>query len=299
MVWLVLVLMAYAVVKNISQKIFGTDNEQSSIARNEMELQAGAKEISSGSIFDDPSKIINFSAIKNLLTPQKTIALHIKDKAIGSGQPVVCGQQVTVNYRSFAIDEKTMDTGKEIEQKEKMDFKIGENKVMPALERGIVGMQKSGERSIFSPGSLSYGVQNFSRDDTPATTDIRFDVKLLEISPALPDYTAFRVIGDAPKRSVFSCGTKAKLHVSIWSIDGNKLYDTKEKDNDSKPVVFTVGKSEVFFGLEQGVLGMYAGMRRNLIVPPTMQKTLHNNTPIVDFPFPKNQTVIVDIEYVP
>jgi hypothetical protein len=38
---------------------------------------------------------------------------------------------------------------------------------------------------------------------------------------------------------------------------------------------------------------------RTLVVPPPFQKTMNGNPAAIDFPFPENQTVLVDIELVP
>jgi hypothetical protein len=76
---------------------------------------------------------------------------------------------------------------------------------------------------------------------------------------------------------------------------GNKLFSTPA----DKPLTFTPGKSEVFLGLEQGIIGMARGAKRTLVVPPVLQKTLLGNAPTIDFPLPKEQTVLVDVEALP
>lgn len=243
----------------------------------------------------EPSKILNIDVLKDRILPRQSIAFHVSDNAIGEGQFAICGQKVTINYQSFTVEDK-----KEIASEKKVVFKIGEGSVLPALERGVIGMRNGGKRAVFSSSDMAYGVEQFSRKDVPLLADVRFEVELLDLSPDLPDYTAYRMLGDVSGRGiVYSCGSPVKLHVAVWSVEGKKLFDTKDKDNNSAPLAFTIGKSEVFLGLEQGALGMGAGMRRSLVVPPTMQKTMYNNPSIVDFSFPKNQTVIVDIESLP
>lgn len=252
---------------------------------------AGKKESmelpSSGSIFD-PGKILNIDVLKDKFLPKSTMRFHVKDNVVSKGQFAICGHKVTINYKAFTDDNK------EIASEQNVSFQIGEGKVMPALEKGVLGMNKNGTRSIFSPGNMAYGTEKFARDDVPALANIRFEVEMLDVSPELPNHSAYRILGDATeRRDVYSCGSPVKLHVSIWDVEGNKLYDSS--DNGGTPVTFTIGKSEVFLGLEQGVLQMAKGMRRNLIVPPNMQKTLHGNASIIDFHLPKKQTVLIDI----
>lgn len=297
LVWLTIIFIAYAVLSNSSKKIASSATPTPTTTENPATLPTApsAEELSLGAILE-PSKIFNIDAVKGKIIPQKSIRFYTQNKTDGTGEAAVCGQKVTINYNSFIIDENDFEKGKEVEKIEKFTFQLGEDKVMPALERGVIGMQKNGKRNIFSPNNMAYTASGFTRDTVPAGADIRFDVELLDISPELPDYSAFRVLGDAPRSTVFPCGKEVKLHVSLWNLEGKKIYDTKEKDNNSQPITFTIGESEVFFGLEQGALGMSVGMRRNLIVPPSMQKPLYDNKQLVDFPFPKNQTVIVDIE---
>ena len=94
----------------------------------------------------------------------------------------------------------------------------------------------------------------------------------------------------------FCAASRAKSQVTVWSVDGKKLFSTKDK---GQPLTFTPGKSEVFLGLEQGVIGMAAGEMRTLIVPPGFQKAMDGNPPTTDFLLPKDQTVLVDVEALP
>ncbi len=228
--------------------------------------------------------------LKGKFLPQSVTKLQIKDNIEGSGQFAICGQKVTISYSSTTEDKK------DIESTHDVAFQIGENKVMPALEIGVIGMKKNGERTISAPPIMAYGADNFLRKDfVDANAD--FEVKMLEISPELPDSGIYRVLGDGKgSQEGYVCGSEVKLHVALWNVEGKKIYSSR--DNNDSPISFTIGKSEVFLGLEQGVLDMLPGMRRNLIVPPNYQKTLLGNPPTINFPLPKNQIVLVDVEAV-
>jgi|CXWL01.1.fsa_nt_gi FKBP-type peptidyl-prolyl cis-trans isomerase len=289
MVWLLVAFVIYALLSKNSVKV--GESTQSSQISGDVQAKLPTEEPSLGSIVD-PKKIIDVDFLKGKLLPKRTMSLRVKDNALGDGNYSVCGQKVTVIYSS-STEEK-----KEIETDKKITFQIGSGEIMPALERGIVGMKKNGTRTISSPGDLAYGVEKFSRDDVPALANINFEVKMLDISPELPEIGAYRVIGDGFGRGkIYTCGSKTKLHLSIWDVEGKKLYDSK--DNNGEPISFVIGKSDVFLGLEQGVLQMSEGMHRNLIIPPSFQKTLQGTAPTIDFPLPKNQTILVDVEAMP
>lgn len=238
----------------------------------------------------DPEQILNMEGIKGRLVPKMSMNLQLKDNELGNGKVAVCGQKVTIKYSAFTNEEQ-------IGQEQETSFKIGSGEAMPALEKGVTGMKMNGTRTIYSPGELAYGAEKFTRDDIPALANIRFEVKMLDANPPLPEIGAYRILGGGVgKKTIYECGDTAKLNVTIWDLSGKKLYDSKD---DNGPVTFVIGRSQVFLGLEQGALDMSVGMRRNLIVPPDFQKTLLGNKPSIDFPLPKDQIILVDIQSVP
>lgn len=291
MMWIAVVFIIYAVLTNGTKKILNPSDEkkQGEVSQNKNNEMAELPSL--GSLLN-PEKLVNFEILKDRIFPKTTIRLQVKDTVKGNGIIAICGQKTTIKYSSFTED------GKEIEKDKETSLQIGEGKSMPALERGILGMEKSGKRIIISPGYLAYGAENFTRDDVPALANIQFRVDLLNVSPPIPEHSAYRIIGEAQGfDNVYSCGSQITLQMSIWDTQGKKLFDTKE--NDLKPINFTLGRSEVFLGLEQGVLGMNTGEHRVLVVPPTMQKTMYGNKPVVDFPLPENQTILVYVDAIP
>lgn len=216
----------------------------------------------------NPKEVLQLDSYADKLLPQRVEKLAIKDTLVGSGAVANCGQHISIAYKTITKDGT--------ETSDKASFTIGEGKE-PVFEQGIVGMAKGGERSIYPP-----------------ERDKQYDVELLSISPDYPDNSAFRIFGDKQEiGKLIGCGMPVKLKIILTSIEGKRLYESKE------PITFTTGKSQVFLGLEQGVLGMKKGGFRSLIVPPAFQKTLSGNPPAIDFPLPKKQTVLVDIESVP
>ncbi len=233
----------------------------------------------------NPTRLLNLDDYKNAIFPRYGAALRIKDIAPGTGTPAVCGQEVTIAYQTYMGEDKPVDGG------QTLAFRIGEGKAAPALEQGVVGMKKGGKRSLFSPPNMAGGIG----ENIPANALIRFEVELLDATPGLPDAAAtpYRIATVAAGNGApILCGEAATVRVTLWSLDGKKLFSTKD-------LTFTPGKSEVFLGLEQGVIGMPRGEMRTLVVPPAFQKTMRGNPPGINFPLPKNQTVLVDVESLP
>ncbi len=243
-----------------------------------------------------PTLPISFSNFQELLMAPKQ-EITIKDTTLGRGGPAVCGHEATIAYTARTSDGK--DIKDSADAKKPLTFRIGEHKVMPAFELGLVGMEKGGKRLIMASGRDSYEAEGFKNEDVPKDARVVFDVELLELKPALPSIleNVFRIsdIQQGFGRYLL-CGNLVKVHITVRNVEGKKLFSSED---DGKPIIFTIGKSEVFLGLEQGVVGMQARGKRALIVSPAFQKTMNGDEPKHNIPFPPKQSVLVDVEALP
>ena len=232
---------------------------------------------------------------KKKVFPDPIPVFHIEDVEPGEGNPVICGQKVAIVYKAFKDDQPIDDSA---DKDNPLVFQIGEHKAMPAFEQGVLGMKQGGKRTIFAPMPMSYGIKEFARADVEEKSKIRFEVELLDAKPELPDMNSipFRVVMEkSGSGQGLGCGATAKLQLTVWSAAGKKIFSTSDKE----PIAFTLGNSEAFLGLEQGVMGIKAGEMRTLIVPPVLQKTLSGKPAAIIISLPKNETVLVDVEAVP
>ena len=219
----------------------------------------------------------------------------IQDLQFGAGAPAVCGQQVKLVYQAY--DEKGSMFNDSANVKNPLTFTIGKHTVIPAFEQGVIGLRPEGVRNIFAPAKLAYDAKGFTNDNIPANSKVRFEVKLLSAAPAItaPESSSFRFF-DTRKGigTAIRCGEKIKAHITIWDTQGKKIYTSH--DVGSKPITITPGSGTQFLGLEHAAIDMRPGMARTVIVPPDFQKIWHKNADTLPITFPKNQTVLVDIE---
>ncbi len=286
MKWLVMAFLAYALLNGMR-----TDRTGSPAGPVQESFQRTVTNL-------NPNKYFNFSDFKQTIFPSLSSSLHVKDNADGTGNPAVCGQDVALAYDTFLPDgTKYTDSASKESPKR---IRLGEGSAMPVFEQGLIGMKAGGKRSILSPPQMAYSSRpEFAREDVSTATPVRFDIEVLDITPALPDFsaTSYRIIPANPGMgSPILCGQPGKFHITIWDLDGKRLYSSK--DDGGQPLAFTPGKGEVMLGIEQGVIGMPAGGgSRALIIPPSFQKTMRGEKPAIDFPLP-GQTVLVDVEAV-
>jgi len=69
------------------------------------------------------------------------------------------------------------------------------------------------------------------------------------------------------KGAAAASGRDVTVHYAGWLADGTQFDSSKEKRD---PFEFTLGKSEVMAGWEEGLNGMRVGGTRKLVVPPQL-----------------------------
>jgi FKBP-type peptidyl-prolyl cis-trans isomerase len=238
-----------------------------------------------------PSKLLHFDDYKKVFAYDDY--LQIKELSPGQGTPVICGQQVKIAYTASLTDGTALQD--QASKEAPLTFRAGSAETITGLSRGVIGMQPGSKRGVVVPASMTSGLKDSNH---PQSAPVFFTIELMEASPKLPDIDAspFRITnvrtGAGP---IIACNETAHIHVTLWSVDGKKLYSSRDKE----PLSITPGQSNVAIGVEQGVLGMAPGSVRTLIIPPAFQKTMNGNASKISLPFPVNQTVLMDVEYVP
>jgi len=118
--------------------------------------------------------------------------LIIKDEVIGTGEEVVNGTQVTVNYVGALQSGVVFDASSAHGQP--LVFIVGEGRVIPGWEQGLTGMKVGGKRLLTIPPSLAYGAQPVQGKDAngnivdiiPANSTLIFEVELLKAQKVAP-----------------------------------------------------------------------------------------------------------------
>ncbi len=111
---------------------------------------------------------------------------------------------------------------------------------------------------------------------------------LNQATPAAPEQLVAQdeVVGTGP---VAASGDVVTVHYTGKLQDGT-VFDTSL---GKAPIEFTLGRSEVIPGWEQGLIGMKQGGKRLLIIPPSLGYGASGYGPI-----PANATLIFDVELV-
>jgi FKBP-type peptidyl-prolyl cis-trans isomerase FkpA len=120
--------------------------------------------------------------------PTPLTELVIRDRAPGTGEGVVKGQAVMMHYTGWIYDPSKPDgKGKQFDSSVgkplPFGFMLGAGRVIPGWDEGIVGMKKTGKRTLIIPAKMGYGANGAG--PIPPNSNLIFDVELIDIvSPA-------------------------------------------------------------------------------------------------------------------
>lgn len=223
------------------------------------------------------------------LLPQLVVTVHGTEVIKGKGEPVFCGQKVEIRYEYKDGSNKVIGKGTK-------QIAIGDGQLVRGAESGMIGMREGGKRTINIPAPLAYThdadiKQLVDINSKPMTADITL-VKPLSTYPSssMPLRNLMTSMGDG---TVASCGDKVSVGLTLWKTDGTKIFSSEEK-----PITFTLGKSDVPYGIEQPLLGTREHSEMTIIIPPEFLKSLDGRDKYKELlpGVPENEVLIAQTE---
>jgi FKBP-type peptidyl-prolyl cis-trans isomerase len=117
------------------------------------------------------------TTIKTPEIPKALTALQVQDEKVGDGAELKSGMTAKMHYTGKLANGTEFDSSYKTNQP--FETPIGQGKVIPGWDQGLVGMKVGGKRKLSIPASLAYGAQG--QGGIPANSDLYFDVELLEV----------------------------------------------------------------------------------------------------------------------
>jgi FKBP-type peptidyl-prolyl cis-trans isomerase FkpA len=105
-------------------------------------------------------------------------ALQITDTKAGTGAQAKTGDTVTVHYTGTFQDGTPFDSSRSHGQP--FTLTLGEGRVIPGWELGLIGMKEGGTRRLVIGPELAYGAAGVP-GAIPADATLVFDIELLDI----------------------------------------------------------------------------------------------------------------------
>jgi peptidylprolyl isomerase len=106
--------------------------------------------------------------------------LVVKDIVVGKGKAAKKGDMLSMQYVGVLFNggqqfDASWDNGSPF------DFQLGQGKVIPGWDKGLVGIKPGGRRELIIPGKLAYGVQG-QPPTIPPNAALVFIVDALSVS---------------------------------------------------------------------------------------------------------------------
>jgi peptidylprolyl isomerase len=204
--------------------------------------------------------------------------LVITDVVEGTGNAAVEGDTVLVNYVGVRSADGT-EFDNSYDGGQPFPVILGSGGVIPGWEQGLVGVRTGGRRQLDIPADLAYGDEPQGDIIQPGDA-LSFVIDVIAVVPASDP-------ADAPTDSVpVSAGatelTTEDIVVGEGAevVEGSLVFveivayrgDTAEEVNTTwgqgGPVALQASEDQTIPGLANGLLGMKAGGRRMMIMPP-------------------------------
>lgn len=111
--------------------------------------------------------------------------LKVIQRQIGTGTMAVPGDEVTVHYTGWLLDEAETDLkgdqfDSSVDRDEPFRFGLAQRQVIRGWDEGVAGMRVGGKRTLIIPPDLAYGARGYPPVIPPSSTLV-FDVLLLGV----------------------------------------------------------------------------------------------------------------------
>lgn len=202
--------------------------------------------------------------------------LGVVDTERGSGNPARESDFVEVHYTGYLAESMTQ-FDSSIQRNRPFRFELGAGQVIPGWDKGLVGMRVGGKRTLTIAPELAYGERG-AGDVIPGNATLVFDVEMINIIPR-PTLWSFResqlvetesglkyfirTKGDESTNAVVE-GDALTIFYAGFFEDG-EMFDTSLRNPAG--FRFQTGTGLVIPGFEEGILGMFPGEERLLIIP--------------------------------
>ena len=111
-------------------------------------------------------------------TPTPSYDYNAQDLVVGTGNPAVAGDTLTVNYVGSLDDGRVFDDS--YERGEPFTFVLGAGGVILGWDRGLVGIRLGGKRRLVISPRYGYGDQ--PAGTIPANSTLHFDIELIALN---------------------------------------------------------------------------------------------------------------------
>jgi len=216
-----------------------------------------------------------------------------RTKTYGTGTigPATCGYTVTAQYEILTVDNVIVD-------QDTQTFRLGEAKVISALENLIIGMYVGQTREGVAISKYAYDNPRFQGVNKKPSLNYKIKVTLLDMEPKiflalhLPKIFDDRIAYQIP----CLCGEHVVFDIKLSKIDGTVIYDSEQSKetlsmhlgDDSYPMIFSYA-----------LFGKAPASTRTVIAQAQSLQCINNklgNGILRHIQIPKNEFILIEFK---
>jgi len=235
--------------------------------------------------------------VKNPKTVKTASGLEYTIKEKGNGKKAQPGDKVVVHYTGKLTNDTVFDSS--VSRGQPFTFKLGAGQVIKGWDEAFQILQVGDKATIKFGPELGYGDRAMGK--IPANSTLIFDVELLDVIEGVRPYDVkgkdtittasglkYIMVQSNKSGEQAVSGTKVTANYSAYLKDG-KMFDSSIDRN--QPLKATIGKGQLFAGLEEGFSYLRKGEKVKMIIPSKLAFGEKGNGPV-----PPNSDIIFDIE---
>lgn len=190
--------------------------------------------------------------------------LVVSDLVEGTGMVVEPGMTLITQYVGRFADGSQFDSSDELG--EDWIFTLGVGQVLKGWDEGLSGMKVGGTRRLEIPSHMAFGRNGQCFSDgtcaVPPNTDVIYDVTIIDIFDEV-------IIEDVVEGDGEVAEASDVLFVEYTGqLRNGQVFDSTNLTGTL--FQFTLGRSSVIAGWDQGIPGMKVGGTRQLTIPPVL-----------------------------
>ncbi len=139
-----------------------------------------AKSIAAQKTIDDQKLQEYFT--RNHITPIKAAGIYYTVSKEGTGNKILAGSTVTIDYTGKFMDGTPFDsnTDPKFQHLDPLVFEVGVGRVIPGWDKGLQQLKKGSVATLYIPSGMGYGSRGNGR--IPANSILVFDVSITDVT---------------------------------------------------------------------------------------------------------------------
>ncbi|XP_075068691.1 peptidyl-prolyl cis-trans isomerase FKBP9 [Mixophyes fleayi] len=210
-----------------------------------------------------PDAVLHFDVLLvDIWNPEDKVQVETYYKPNNCSRTVEVSDFIRYHYNGTLMDGTLFDSSHN--RMKTYDTYVGIGWLIPGMDTGLLGMCVGEKRIITVPPSLAYGVDGDGKD-IPSQASLVFDVVLLDLHNPKDRITVeVQYLPENCERKT-QVGDYIRYHYNGTLLDGT-FFDSSYSRNHTYDTY--IGKGYVIAGMDEGLLGVCMGERRQVTIPP-------------------------------